>query len=114
MKMVVPGYPKLKNKYEYLWDQKTPRSYLSIVAVMQKYVDQSISANTSYNPGSYPEGQIPMSVLITDMATAYKFGAKTLYYFQTNDGSFDAADETPEEEGELCIIDDQDCDACKL
>ena len=116
MKMVVPGYPRLKNKYEYLWDQKSPKGYLSLVAVMQKYVDMAISTNTSYNPENYPDGQIPMSELITDMATAYKYGSKTLYYFQTNDGSFDIGDkEDLPEEGEACIIDDDpDCEVCKL
>ena len=115
MKMVVPGYPKLKNKYEYLWDQASPKGYMSIVAVMQKYVDQAISANTSYNPENYPDGQIPMSELITDMALFYKNGVKTLYYHQTNDGSIDIAD-VPEKdgEGEFCDLTDPDCDSCVL
>ena len=118
IKVVVPGYPKLKNKFEYLWDQKSPKGYLSICAVMQKFIDQAISVNTSYNPLHYGDAQIPMSELLGDLMFCYKYGLKTSYYFQTNDQSQDTADLVEDEEGEdgpqVCLIDDPDCEACKI
>ncbi len=76
---VVPEFRRLKNKYELLWDQKSPKGYLKLMAILQKYIDQSISVNTSYNPQHYEDEQIPMSVLLEDMLLSYKFGLKTLY-----------------------------------
>ena len=73
----------LKNKYELLWDQKSPEGYLKIMAVLQKYIDQGISVNTSYNPEHYEDNKIPMSEMLTDIVTAYKYGLKQLYYFNT-------------------------------
>ena len=67
LKQVVPGYPRLKNKYDLLWDQTSPQGYLSIMAVFQKYVDQGISVNTSYNPAHYENEEIPVSVLLKDI-----------------------------------------------
>lgn len=87
LKQVVPGYPKLKNKYDLLWDQKTPEGYLKICAILQKYVDQAISVNTSYNPEHYPDNKVPMSELIKHLVLHYKWGGKTLYYCNTNDGA---------------------------
>jgi ribonucleoside-diphosphate reductase alpha chain len=89
LKQVVPGYPRLKNRYELLWDQRSPQGYLSIMAVLQKYIDQGISVNTSYNPVHYEEEKIPMSTMLQDLLYSYKYGLKQLYYFNTYDGSGD-------------------------
>ena len=86
LKQVVPGYPRLKNKYDLLWDQKSPEGYIKIMAVLQKYIDQGISVNTSYNPAFYKEEKIPMSVMLQHLVMFYKYGGKQLYYFNTNDG----------------------------
>ena len=117
LKQVVPEIQKLKNKYELLWDQKSPRGYLKIACVLLKYLDQSASINTSYNPDHYEGREISMKDMITDVLTFYKYGGKNLYYFNTYDGQEDAAaliaDATPSEE-ELEILEDEDCDSCKL
>jgi ribonucleoside-diphosphate reductase alpha chain len=87
MPQVVPGIHKLKHKYDLLWD--TPdimNGYINLVAIMQKFVDQSISANISYNPENWEDNQIPVSVLLTDLLKCYKLGIKTLYYHNTYDG----------------------------
>jgi ribonucleoside-diphosphate reductase alpha chain len=86
LKQVVPEYRRLKNKYEMLWDQKSPEGYLKIMAVMQKYIDQGISVNTSYNPTHYEDEKIPMSVMLQHLIMFYKYGGKQLYYFNTHDG----------------------------
>jgi ribonucleoside-diphosphate reductase alpha chain len=86
LKQVVPEYRKLKNKYELLWDQKSPEGYLKICAVLQKYIDQGISTNTSYNPQHYEEEKIPMSEMLKHLIMCYKYGTKQLYYFNTHDG----------------------------
>jgi len=99
---VVPEIKKLKNVYELLWDQKSPRGYMSIMAVWQKFLDQSISTNTSYNPAHFPEEKISANELLSDVLYAYKYGLKTLYYNNTNDLS-----------GEE-IEDDEDCESCKI
>jgi len=103
LKQVVPEMHRLKNKYEYLWDMPQTRGYLEIAAIFQKWTDQSISTNTSYNPANYPDNKVPMSELIKDMVYAYKMGLKTLYYQNTLDGSGDVYDEK-----------DDDCESCKL
>ena len=100
MAQVVPGIHTLKNKYDLLWDQEGPEGYLKIMAILQKYIDQGISVNTSYNPEHYDDNKIPMSVMIKDLITFYKYGGKQLYYFNTNDM---AGDET-----------DDDCESCKI
>ena len=87
LKQVVPEVRKLKNKYDLLWDQKTPEGYLKICAVLQKFIDQGISVNTSYNPKFYEEEKIPMSEMIGHLLMFYKYGGKQLYYFNTNDGA---------------------------
>lgn len=87
LKQVVPEYRRLKNKYELLWDQKSPEGYLRIMAVLQKYIDQGISVNTSYNPQHYEEEKIPMSEMLKHLVMCYKYGIKQLYYFNTYDGS---------------------------
>ena len=86
LKQVVPGIHKLRNKYDLLWDQKSPQGYLKICAVLQKYIDQGISVNTSYNPTFFEDEKIPMSTMIQDMLMFYKYGGKQLYYFNTFDG----------------------------
>ena len=111
LKQVVPEYRRLKNKYELLWDQQSPEGYLKIMAVLQKYIDQGISVNTSYNPQFYEGEKIPMSEMLQHMIMFYKYGGKQLYYFNTFDGAGEIEDETPLAAGEL---DDEDCDSCKI
>jgi ribonucleoside-diphosphate reductase alpha chain len=111
LKQVVPEIRKLKNKYDLLWDQKSPEGYLKIVAVLQKFIDQGISVNTSYNPKYYEEDQIPMSVMLQHMLMFYKYGGKQLYYFNTNDNAGEIDFVSPLSLGE---IDDEDCEACKI
>jgi ribonucleoside-diphosphate reductase alpha chain len=111
LKQVVPGIQKLKNKYELLWDQKTPEGYLKIMAVLQKFIDQAISVNTSYNPRHYEDEKIPMSEMIKHILMHYKYGGKTLYYFNTFDGAGEIEELNPLAQGQL---DDEDCDSCKI
>jgi ribonucleoside-diphosphate reductase alpha chain len=85
LKQIVPGYPKLKNSYTLLWDQKSNEGYIKIVAMMQKYFDQAISGNWSYNPLNYENNEVPLSEMAGDMLTAYKYGWKTSYYQNTYD-----------------------------
>lgn len=87
LKQVVPEIHRFKNKYEYLWDIKSPRGYIEKAAIMQKWTDQSISTNTSYNPTLLPGGKLSTSLLLSDIIYAYSLGVKTLYYQNTNDGS---------------------------
>jgi ribonucleoside-diphosphate reductase alpha chain len=110
LKQVVPELKRLKNKYELLWDQKSPEGYLKIMAVLQKFIDQAISVNTSYNPRHYEDEKIPMSEMIKHILMHYKYGGKTLYYFNTFDGAGEI-EETPLAPGQL---DDEDCDSCKI
>jgi ribonucleoside-diphosphate reductase alpha chain len=86
LKQVVPEYKRLKNKYDLLWEHRSPEGYLKIMAVLQKYIDQGISVNTSYNPGYYDDEKIPMSVMLQHLLMFYKLGGKQLYYFNTYDG----------------------------
>jgi ribonucleoside-diphosphate reductase alpha chain len=120
LKQVVPGFARLKNKYDLLWDQKSPEGYLKIMAVLQKYIDQGISVNTSYNPQFYEDDKIPMSVMLQHLMMFYKYGGKQLYYFNTFDGqgelNIDELNETnalPEYEG-TSDLDDEDCDSCTI
>jgi ribonucleoside-diphosphate reductase alpha chain len=87
LKQVVPEYRRLKNKYELLWDQKSPEGYLKIMAVLQKWIDQGISVNTSYNPQFFDDEKIPMSTMLQHLVMFYKYGGKQLYYFNTFDGA---------------------------
>ena len=86
LKQVVPEYKRLKNMYDLLWDQRSPEGYIKIMAVLQKYIDQGISVNTSYNPTYYEDEKIPMSVMLQHLLMFYKLGGKQLYYFNTYDG----------------------------
>ncbi len=100
MPQVVPEYNKLKHKYQLLWDDPTlMRSYIKLVAIMQKFVDQSISANLSYNPEHYSDGKVPLSVLQMDLLLCYKYGLKTLYYHNTYDGKLDSVEQSDCESG---------------
>ena len=116
MAQVVPGYHHLKNKYDLLWEQESPDGYLKICAILQKYIDQGISVNTSYNPEHYEDNKIPMSSMITDLVTAYKYGLKQLYYFNTYDGAGEMTDNETHHsyDGESLPIDEEDCDSCKI
>ena len=111
LKQVVPEVRRLKKKYDLLWDQKSPEGYLKICAVLQKFIDQGISVNTSYNPKFYPDEQIPLSTMLQHLLMFYKYGGKQLYYFNTNDGAGEMEVGTPLAIGET---DDEDCEACKI
>lgn len=87
LKQVVPEYQKYCNDYELLWDIPSNDGYLQLCAIMQKFVDQTISANTNYDPSKYDGNKVPMKLLIKDLLTAYKLGVKTLYYHNTRDGA---------------------------
>ncbi|CAL4319731.1 class 1a ribonucleoside-diphosphate reductase subunit alpha [Buchnera aphidicola] len=89
LKQVVPEYKKLKKKYELLWNIPDNKGYLHLVAIMQKFVDQSISTNTNYDPKKFPKKKIPMKLLLQDLLRAYNLGIKTLYYQNTRDDSKD-------------------------
>ena len=118
LKQVVPDYKRLKNSYTLLWDMKSNEGYINIVAVMQKYFDQAISGNWSYNPEHYEEGQVPLSIMAQDLLNTYKLGWKTSYYQNTYDskkdfdepvhpvGWKDNVEETKQntEECETCVI----------
>ena len=109
LKQVVPEYERLKDNYELLWDIPSNDGYLQLVGIMQKFIDQTISANTNYDPNRYEGGRVPMKVLLKDLLGAYKLGVKTLYYHNTRDGASDAQEDTPE-------VEDDDCagGACKI
>ena len=89
LKQIVPGYPNIKNHYTLLWDMTGNEGYINIVAVMQKYFDQAISGNWSYNPENYDGNEVPLSVMAKDLLTTYKMGWKTSYYQNTYDGKKD-------------------------
>ncbi|PTH80171.1 class 1a ribonucleoside-diphosphate reductase subunit alpha [Aeromonas veronii] len=106
MKQVVPEIETLADSYELLWDMNSNHGYIKLVAVMQKFVDQAISANTNYDPAKYPGSKVPMKELLRDLLTAYKYGLKTLYYHNTRDG---ASDEQNEIASDSC-----ESGACKI
>lgn len=116
MAQVVPGYHHLKNKYDLLWDQKSPEGYLAICGILQKYIDQGISVNTSYNPEHFEDHKVPMSVMIKDLVTAYKYGLKQLYYFNTFDGAGEMKEDLKAEFEEHLSqeMEDDDCESCKI
>ena len=93
LKHVVPEYEQLKDAYELLWDIPNNDGYLHIVGIIQKFIDQSISANTNYDPARFPGQKVPMKQLLKDLLTAYKYGVKTLYYQNTRDGADDLQDD---------------------
>jgi len=117
LKQVVPGYPRLKNKYDLLWDQKSPEGYIKIMAVLQKYIDQGISVNTSYNPEHFEDEKVPMSVLLQHLIMFYKYGGKQLYYNNTYDGQGEIdinKDDAQQSLPTTTFVDDEDCESCKI
>ena len=115
LKQVVPGIHKLKSKYDLLWNQRSPEGYMKICAILQKYIDQGISVNTSYNPQYYEDEKIPMSEMIQHLLMFYKYGGKQLYYFNTYDGQGEIDIEKFDQPTELEEIDDEvACDTCVL
>ncbi|QBF81339.1 ribonucleoside-diphosphate reductase subunit alpha [Shewanella maritima] len=111
LKQVVPDFETLKHDYELLWNMPSNEGYLQLVGLMQKFVDQAISANTNYDPARFDDQKVPMKVLLKDLLTAYKLGVKTLYYHNTRDGASDQHDDITSVEKE-----DNDCagGACKI
>jgi len=114
LKQVVPEFKKLKNKYELLWDQPNPEGYIKICAVMQKYIDQAISVNTSYNPQFYPDEKLPMSDMLKLLLLHYKLGGKNLYYFNTFDGQGEINIAKFMEDLPAELPDQSDCESCKI
>lgn len=108
MKQVVPDIKELAQNYELVWDMPSNDGYLQLVAIMQKFVDQTISANTNYDPSRYPDGKVPMKLLLRDLLNVYKWGIKTLYYHNTRDGAGESSEE-PEKTDDGCAG-----GACKL
>ncbi|OIV47803.1 ribonucleoside-diphosphate reductase subunit alpha [Sodalis sp. TME1] len=109
LRQVVPESIRLQEAYELLWEMPSNNGYLHLVGVMQKFVDQAISANTNYDPSRFPAGKVPMKQLLKDLLTAYKFGVKTLYYQNTRDGAEDA-----QEDMQSTQQDDCESGACKI
>jgi ribonucleoside-diphosphate reductase alpha chain len=118
LKQIVPQYQHLKNNYTLLWDMPSNRGYINIVAVMQKFFDQAISGNWSYNPENYANNEVPVSVMAQDLLTTYKLGWKTSYYQNTYDNK---TDEVKEDKvsiddlvKELLEGGEEDCESCKI
>ncbi|CAM2836477.1 class 1a ribonucleoside-diphosphate reductase subunit alpha [Vibrio rarus] len=109
LKQVVPEFIQYKDNYELLWDIPSNDGYLNLVGIMQKFVDQSISANTNYDPNKYESGKVPMKLLLRDLLSAYKMGVKTLYYHNTRDGAKD-------DQNDVVVEQDDDCagGGCKI
>ena len=118
LKQIVPQYNTLKNNYTLLWDMKSNRGYINIVAVMQKFFDQAISGNWSYNPSNYPDNEVPVSVMANDLLTTYKYGWKTSYYQNTYDNKTDEVDESKptldELVEELSKVEEGECESCAV
>ena len=117
LKQVVPQYSSLKNNYTLLWDMPSNDGYIKVVSVMQKFFDQGISGNWSYNPTNYEDNQIPMEVMAQDLLSTYKYGWKTSYYQNTFDNKSDEVEETPTPVKDLiCQIENQDetCESCAI
>ncbi len=102
LKQVVPDYLALKENYELLWNIPHNDGYLHLVGIMQKFVDQAISANTNYDPAAFESGRVPMKLLLKDLLTAYKYGVKTLYYHNTRDGAKDEQNNEVTKEDDDC------------
>lgn len=116
IKQIVPQYNTLKNNYTLLWDMTSNIGYLNIVAVMQKFFDQAISANWNYNPDHYPNNEVPMSVIAQDMLYAYSMGHKTAYYQNTYDGRGENEDENAIQNliNDILTSDEEACDSCSI
>jgi ribonucleoside-diphosphate reductase alpha chain len=117
LKQIVPQYQSLKNNYTLLWDMPSNSGYINIVAVIQKFFDQAISGNWSYNPEKYANNEVPTSVMAQDFLTTYKYGWKTSYYQNTydmkNDGVVDEPTTSEDIIKQLEEI-DEDCESCKI
>jgi len=118
LKQIVPGYQYLKNNYTLLWDMPDNTGYINVVSVMQKFFDQAISGNWSYNPKNYADNEVPVSEMAQDFLRTYKFGWKTSYYQNTYDFK---SDEDVEESktldnlvGEIMAAEEEDCESCKI
>jgi ribonucleoside-diphosphate reductase alpha chain len=121
LKQIVPQYTSLKNNYTLLWDMSGNTGYINIVAVMQKFFDQAISGNWSYNPEHYENNEVPVSVMAQDLLTTYKLGWKTSYYQNTYDVKKDVDDDEKKKEVESLLNsilegaqEEDDCDSCKI
>jgi len=129
LKQIVPSYGSLKNNYTLLWEMKGNTGYINVVAVMQKFFDQAISGNWSYNPADYPDNDVPVSVMAQDLLTTYKYGWKTSYYQNTNDMKSDEIEEpthtvgwhdnVPETPSKVeCLLADleseEECESCAI
>ena len=121
LKQIVPQYTHLKNSYTLLWDMKDNTGYINVVAVMQKFFDQAISGNWSYNPENYDNGEVPVSVMAKDLLNTYKYGWKTSYYQNTMDGKTEdvVKDENSAMNDYIPPMmdspnDEEDCDACAI
>ena len=120
LKQIVPQYQTLKNHYTLLWDMPNNTGYINVVAVMQKFFDQGISGNWSYNPTQFPDNEVPMSVMMQDLLTTYKMGWKTSYYQNTYDYKVDP-NELPDDlplaalaPSAMDMLDEEDCEACNI
>jgi ribonucleoside-diphosphate reductase alpha chain len=120
LKQIVPQYGTLKNNYTLLWDMPDNTGYINIVAVMQKFFDQAISGNWSYNPENYPDNEVPVSVMAQDLLRTYKFGWKTSYYQNTHDQKSDEVKEDTTKQqldkllDEIMNSSEEDCESCKI
>ena len=123
LKQIVPDYNRLKNFYTLLWDMPDNEGYINIVAIMQKYFDQAISGNWSYNPEQFDGNEVPLSIMAKDLLTTYKLGWKTSYYQNTYDGKTDVDEPThsvgwhdnvKEEPKEIILDDQEECEACAI
>ena len=118
LKQIVPSYGSLKNNYTLLWDMPDNTGYINIVAVMQKFFDQAISGNWSYNPEHYPDNEVPVSVMANDLLTTYKLGWKTSYYQNTHDMKTDDVVEVPNVDDLISSIveseEEECCDSCAI
>ena len=119
LKQIVPQYNSLKNSYTLLWDMQSNRGYVNIVAVMQKFFDQAISGNWSYNPEHFDDNEVPVSRMANDLLTTYKYGWKTSYYQNTNDLKSDEVEEDNKTElnnlvSELEHAEEGECESCAV
>jgi len=118
LKQIVPQYQTLKNNYTLLWDMPSNTGYINIVAVMQKFFDQAISGNWSYNPQNYQDNEVPVSVMANDFLTTYKYGWKTSYYQNTYDIKTDeVVEEKPNLQdllSELSSVEEGECESCAV
>jgi ribonucleoside-diphosphate reductase alpha chain len=115
LKQIVPGYHFLKNHYTLLWDMDATQGYIRIVAMMQKFFDQSISANWSYNPENFENNELTMSALASDLLLTYKYGHKTAYYMNVYDGKGEEEEDNKKQEDLPSVpLEEESCDACAI